>query len=78
MDFISHQEHSGDQLDQVLQSYQAYQESQSESLTPTRQLPTRQLNTHITSHVAQANRATHGSLVDREQMEVKQVQMSEC
>ena len=62
LDFISHQEHSGDQLDQVLQNYQAYQESQSESLTPTRQLPTRQLNTHIISHVAQA---TCGSLVDR-------------
>ena len=50
LDFISSQEHSDDQLDQVLQTYQAYQESQSESQTSTRQL-----NTHITYHVAQAN-----------------------
>ena len=50
LDFISSQEQSDDQLDQVLQTYQAYQESQSESQTPTRQL-----NTHITYHVAQAN-----------------------
>ena len=50
LDFISSQEHSDDQLDQVLQTYQAYQESQSESPTPTRQL-----NTHITYHVAKAN-----------------------
>ena len=49
-DFISSQEHSDDQLDQVLQTYQAYQESQCES-----QAPTRQLNTHITYDVAQAN-----------------------
>ena len=48
--FISSQEHSDDQLDQVLQTYQAYQESQSESQTPTRQL-----HTHITYHDAQAN-----------------------
>ena len=50
LDFISSQEHSDDQLDQVLQTYQTYQESQSES-----QPPTRQLNAHITCHVAQAN-----------------------
>ena len=60
LDFISSQERSDDQLDQVLQTYQAYQESQSESQTPTRQL-----NTHITYHVAQASQAKHGSLVDR-------------
>ena len=36
------------------------------------------MNAHITYHVAQANQAKHGSLVDREQMEVRQVQMSEC
>ena len=57
LDFINSQDHSDDQLDQVLQTYQAYQESQS---------PTRQLNDHITYHVAQANQAKHGSLVDRE------------
>ena len=47
---MSCQELSDDQLDQVLQTYQTYQESQSESQTPTKQL-----NTHITYHVAQAN-----------------------
>ena len=60
LDFISSHEYSDDQLDQVLQTYQAYQESQSESQTPTRQL-----NTHITYHVAQINQAKHGSVVDR-------------
>ena len=50
LDFISSQEHSDDQLDQILQTYQAYQEIQSECQTPIRQL-----NTHITYHVAQAN-----------------------
>ena len=60
LDFINSKDHSDDQLDQVLQTYQAYQESQSESQTPTRQL-----NAHITYHVAQANQAKHGSLVDR-------------
>ena len=42
------------------QTYQAYQETQSEIETPTRQM-----NAHITYHVAQANQAKHGSLVDR-------------
>ena len=52
LDFITSQEHSDDQLDQDLQTYQAYQETQSETA-------------HITYHVAQANQAKHGSLVDR-------------
>ena len=60
MDFITSQEHSEDLLDQVLQTYQAYQESQSETETPHRQM-----NAHITYHVAQAKQAKHGSLVDR-------------
>ena len=30
LDFITSQEHSDDQLDQVLQTYQAYQQTQSE------------------------------------------------
>ena len=60
MDFSTSQEHSDDQLDQVLQTYQAYQESQSETETPHRQM-----NAHITYHVAQAKQAKHGSLVDR-------------
>ena len=44
--FINSQDHSDDQLDQVLQTYQAYHESHS---------PTRQLNAHVTYHVDQAN-----------------------
>ena len=58
LDSITSQEHSDDQLDQVLQTYQAYQDTQSET-------PHRQMNAHITYHVAQANQAKHGSLVDR-------------
>ena len=50
LDFKTSQEHSDDKLDQVLQTYQAYQETQSETQTPTRQM-----NAHITYHVAQAN-----------------------
>ena len=48
LDFINSQNHG--QLDQVLQTYQTYTESQS---------PTRQVNAHITYHVAQANQAMH-------------------
>ena len=46
LDFINSQHHSDDQLDQVLQTYQTYTESQS---------PTRQVNAHIIYHIAQAN-----------------------
>ena len=63
LDFITTQEHSDVQLDQVLQTYQAYHESQSET-----EIPHRQMNAHITYHVAQAKQAKqakHGSLVDR-------------
>ena len=60
LDFITSQEHSDDQLDQVLQIYQAHQQTQSETETPHRQM-----NAHIIHHVAQANQAKHGSLVDR-------------
>ena len=60
LEFIISQEHSDDQLDQVLQTYQAYQESQSDN-----EKPHTQINTHITYHVAQAQHAKHGSLVDR-------------
>ena len=59
-EFITSQDHSDDQLDQVLQTYQAYQQSQSETKTPPRQM-----NAHITYHVAQAKQAKHGSLVYR-------------
>ena len=60
MEFITSQEHSDDQLDQVLQTYQAYQESQSDN-----EKPDTQINAHITYHVAQAQNPKHGSLVDR-------------
>ena len=60
LEFITSQEHSDDQLDQVLQTYQAYQESQSGN-----EKPHRQMNAHITYHVAQAQHAKHGSLVAR-------------
>ena len=60
LEFITSQDHSDDQLDQVLQTYQVYQQSQFETETPPRQM-----NAHITYHVAQAKQAKHGSLVDR-------------
>ena len=60
LEFITSQGHSEDQLDQVLQTYQAYQQSQSQTKTPPKQR-----NPHITYHVAQAKQAKHGSLVDR-------------
>ena len=56
LDFISSQNHSDEQLDQVLQTYQTYTESQS---------PAKQVNAHITYHVAQGNQAMHASFVDR-------------
>ena len=43
LEFITSQRHSEDQLDQVLQTYQAYQQSQSETETQPRQM-----NAHIT------------------------------
>ena len=60
LDSITSQEHSEDELDHFLQTYQAYHESQSETETLYRQM-----NAHITYHVAQAKQAKHGSLVDR-------------
>ena len=56
LEFITSQEHSDDQLDQVLQTYQAYQESQSDN-----EKPHTQINAHITYHVAQAQNSKHGS-----------------
>ena len=44
----------------MIPTYQAYQETQSETETPNRQR-----NAPITYHVTQANQAKHGSLVDR-------------
>ena len=60
LEFITSQDHSDDKLDQVWQTYQAYQQSQSETETPPRQM-----NAHITYHVGQAKQAKHGPLVDR-------------
>ena len=54
LDFINSQNHSDDQLDQVLQTHRTYTESQS---------PTRQVNPHI-YHVAQAYQAIQ-SFVDK-------------
>ena len=56
LEFITSQEHSDDQLDQVLQTYKAYQESQSDN-----ERPHTQINAHITYHVAQAQNSKHGS-----------------
>ena len=50
LDFIKSQHHSEDQLDQVLQTYQTYTESQS---------PTCQVDAQITYHAAQANQDMH-------------------
>ena len=68
LDFINSQHHSDDQLDQVLQTYQTYTESQS---------PTRQVNAHITYHVAQANitKLCINLLLIGEKMVALQVQM---
>ena len=60
LDFIASQEHSEDQLDQVLQTYQTYHESQSDT-----EMPHRQMNAHITYHVTQAKQTKHGFLVYR-------------
>ena len=54
LEFITSQGHSEDQLDQVLQTYQVYQQSKSETETPPRQM-----NAHITYHVAQAKLTKH-------------------
>ena len=53
MEFFTSQDHSDDQLDQVLQTYQTYQQSQSETETET---PPRQMNAHITYHVAEEDK----------------------
>ena len=56
LDFINSQNHSDDQLDQVLQTNQSCTKSQ---------CPTSQVNAHITYHVAQSNQAMHQSFVDK-------------
>ena len=54
LDFITSQHHTEDQLDQVIQTYQAYTDSHT---------PSREVNAHITYH--QASKSKYGSLVDR-------------
>ena len=62
LDFVNSQCHSSEDLDQALQTYQAYQIPcpQDSSMTPERSI-----NHHFTYHIAQASQAKHGSLVDR-------------
>ena len=55
LEFINSQHHTDDQLDQVLQTYQAYSENHL----------TIKINAHFTYHVAQADQAKHASLIDR-------------
>ena len=62
LDFVNSQCHSSEDLDQVLQAYQAYQVPCPQDSTLT---PERSINRHFTYHIAQASQAKHGSLVDR-------------
>ena len=62
LDFVSSQCHSSEDLDQALQTYQAYQVPCPQDSTMT---PDRSINHHFTYHIAQASQAKHGSLVDR-------------
>ena len=62
LDFVSSQCHSSEDLDQALLVYQAYQVPSSEDSTPS---PERIINHHYTYHIAQASKATYGSVVDR-------------
>ena len=54
--------HSSEDLDQVLQAYQAYQVPCPQDST---EIPERTIKHHYTYHVAQASQAKHGTLVDR-------------
>ena len=51
---MNSQHHTEDQLDQVLQNYHTYRDCQT---------PSREVNAHITYHVAQASQTKHGSVV---------------
>ena len=62
LDFVNSLCHSSEDLDQALETYQAYQVPCSQDSTPT---PERNINHHFTYHVAQASQAKHRSLVDR-------------
>ena len=56
LDFINCHHHTEDQLEQVLQTYQAYTGSRT---------PSRKVNAPTTYHFAQASQPKHESLVDR-------------
>ena len=62
LDFVNSQCHSSEDLDQVLQAYQAYQVPCPQDST---MIPERTINHHFTYHVAQDSQAKHGSLVHR-------------
>ena len=62
LDFVNSQCHNSEDLDQVLQAYQAYQVPYPQDSTMT---PERSINHHFTYHIAQTSQAKHGSLVDR-------------
>ena len=62
LDFVNSQCHSSEDLDQALQSYQAFQVPCPQNSTMT---PERSINHHFTYHIVQASQAKHGSLVDR-------------
>ena len=62
LDSVNSQCHNSEDLDQALQTYQAYQVPCPQDST---EIPERTINHHYTYHVAQASQAKHGSLVDR-------------
>ena len=62
IDLVNSQCHSSEDLDQVLQAYQAYQVQCPQDST---MIPERTINHHFTYHVAQASQAKDGSLVRR-------------
>ena len=62
LDFVNSQCHSSEDLDQALQTYQAYQVPCPQDSTITSE---RSIKCHFTYHIAQASQAKHGSLVDR-------------
>ena len=62
LDFVNSQCQSSEDLDQVLQAYQAYQVPCPKDST---MIPERTLHHHFTYHVAQASQAKHSSLLDR-------------
>ena len=62
LNFVNSQYHYSEDLDQALQTYQAYQVPCPQDSTP---IPDGTINHHYDYHVAQASQGKHGSLVDR-------------